>query len=1184
MSTDITPGLLVIHGNRAELLGDTVIEWLAQHPLAPLEEEVFLVQSNGVAEWLKMSIAARRGVCAATKVELPARFLWRAYRQVLGRDAVPATSAFDKLPLTWRLMQLLPGLLDRPEFAPLAGFLDAARGEGDELARRLQLAGRLADLYDQYQVYRGDWLQRWASGHDDLPKYSVSSAEPAALGALPLALPLEPDQRWQAALWRELLVSAAAAGQQAQQTQTRPDLHRQFLEALGAGSTPRAPLSRRVVLFGMTHVPMQTLEALAALSGRCQVLLVVPNPCRYHWADIIDGREMLRLARRRHPLRLGLDLAALGLDAMHAHAHPLLASWGRQGRDFVRQLDAFDDALQAQQRFALNKVDLFDDGLGETLLEQVQARIRDLVPPDEHPQTALPATDRSIVFHVGHSPQREVEILQDQLLKLLADPVGPGRARLNPRDIVVMVPNVDTFAPAITAVFGQYGRGDERHIPFDIADQTERGNNPLLVAVEWLLNLPRQRCRLSELRDLLDVPALAKRFGLVAEDLPRLSLWIAGAGIRWGLDPTHRESLGLAACGEQNTWLFGLRRMLLGYANGDGPALQGIEPYGEVGGLDAALAGSLAALLERLAAWRRKLDASMPPERWAACLRELLTAFFDATEERDRMTLAALDAGLTAWLQACAVAGFSEAVDLAVTREAWLANVDEPALSKRFRAGGVTFCTLMPMRSVPFEIVCLLGMNDGDYPRSSSRSDFDLMALPGLARPGDRSRRDDDRQLMLEALLSARRVLYVSWAGRSPRDNVEQPPSVLVSQLRDYLAAGWGAEAVRQRTQEHPLQPFSRRYFEVPAGDGDAGPQPLFTYASEWRVAHAEAEDLAEPRDSTDSPAHRYEPDPEQPLTVAGLAAFLKNPVKAFFKQRLDVVFREGDAPDEDDESFGLDGLGHFSLLREVLDRVNAEHGAGAVAEQVEHHAQRIRRAGQLPMAEFGRRSADELVAEAGPMLQCWHELQSLYDREAPKAPLRFEAAGLELHDWLDGVRAAPGDYGRHAWFELTASKLTGGEKRPAARPEKLIEAWVRMLAASACGVEVQGLLVGRDAMLTLNPLPQDEAEPLLTELIDVWRLGMGEPLPLASRTALVFLKDGDKAQVAYEGGATGRGIGENEEPCLARCFPDFEALTSDGRFERLAPRLYGPLLAWAGSGVQIRLHAQLEELEAAGE
>ena len=223
------PGLLVLHGNRAELLGEAVFEWLRRQPLRPLEEEIFLVQSNGMAEWLKMALASQAGILAATRVELPGRFLWRAYRQVLGRAAVPAESVLDKLPLTWRLMQCLPGLLAQPGFEPLAGFLRA--GDAD---RRWQLAQRLADLFDQYQVYRSDWLDAWAAGHDTLPR----SAEQAAANAP--ALPA--DQRWQAALWRALLRPLSPADGAATRPQLDPTAARQARRRHLhlAGQDPRA--------------------------------------------------------------------------------------------------------------------------------------------------------------------------------------------------------------------------------------------------------------------------------------------------------------------------------------------------------------------------------------------------------------------------------------------------------------------------------------------------------------------------------------------------------------------------------------------------------------------------------------------------------------------------------------------------------------------------------------------------------------------------------------------------------------------------------------------------------------------------------------------------------------------------------------------------------------------------------
>ena len=1189
MTGDITPGLLVLHGNRTETLAEAVFEWLRATPLRPLEEETFLVQSNGVAEWLKMSLAAHAGIAAATRVELPARFLWRAYRQVLGRDAVPSTSPLDKLPLTWQLMQLLPRLLSEPGFEPLAGFLQ--RGD---MSRRLQLAERLADLYDQYQVYRSDWLSAWAAGNDVLV--------PSDGGGDAKAIPA--DQRWQPALWRELLAPLSDAERNA----TRPQLHRRFLAALESGGRPKTPIPRRVVLFGTTHVPMQTLQALAALSQHAQVLLAIPNPCRFHWADVIQGRELLRMSRRRHPLRHGRDLAAVSLEEMHAHAHPLLASWGRQGRDFVRQLDAFDDALAAQERFAVAKVDLFSEGPGQTLLEQVQARIRDLVPLAEHADLndqPTEASDRSIVFHIAHGAQREVEILHDQLLELLAHP--PQGPAIDPRDVVVMVPDIAVFAPAIRSVFGQHGRTDPRYIPFDIADLQERGNNPLLVGVEWLLRLPMQRCALSEVRDLLDVPAVAARFDLDAEDMPRLAQWLAGAGVRWGLNHSQRDELGLGASGEQNTWLFGLRRMLLGYATGDGEsaldavseattgaAFQGIQPYGEVGGLDASIAGSLAAVVESLTRWWTTASTPATPAQWAERVRALIEEFVAPTDDRERMTVAALLAALRGWLESCDSAGFDEPVSLAVAREAWLAGIDEPGLNKRFRAGGVTFCTLLPMRSIPFEVVCLLGMNDGDYPRSSRRSDFDLTALPGQHRPGDRSRRDDDRQLMLEALLSARRVLYVSWTGRSARENIEQPPSVLVSQLRDYLSAGWGGDVLAQRTTEHPLQPFSRRYFEEQPATSDAQQDVrlaagarLFTYAKEWRVAHEH--DAAS---SAAASAIDFRPDPNVPLTIGSLASFLRSPVKSFFRSRLDVVFRDEDDPGEDEETFDLKGLVEYSLLDDVLQQVLLEApglGDGRAADVdagderaaelrylVSGHVARIRRAGALPVGELGTREEQSLVDELVPMLAAWADIESRYPQTTAKERLRFEVDGMVLEDWLSGVRAAADDVGGGeppAWLELRPSRMCDKGKGNPVLPDKLVGAWVKAVVAAACGFRLRGVIVGRDATITIDPLPRDEAVEALGTLMRTWREGMSQPLPVARKTALAHVSGKQNLESIYEGQESVGGE-VTQDACLARMFPDLERLTEDGRFFELADRLFGPICAWTGQQVTGEMHA----------
>ncbi|MFC5511920.1 exodeoxyribonuclease V subunit gamma [Massilia jejuensis] len=1125
MSSTITPGLLILHGNQMEMLRAAVFDWLRGHPLGPLEQETILVQSNGFAEWLKIALAEELGVCAATRVALPARFLWEAYRAMLGRERVPSRSPFDRDPLTWRLMRLLPTLLREPVFAPLTHFL----GDGCP-ERRLQLAERLADLFDQYQVYRADWLTDWEVGRDQLRRAGGD------------ALPLAPDQCWQARLWRAVHDSVPPM----QRGSGRAAIHEVFVAKILSGEPPVSPLPRRVVLFGMSALPYQTLQAIAALSRHTQVLLAVPNPCQFYWGDIIEGRELLKAAHKRQPARGGVDLAALPMEELHAHSHPLLASWGRQGRDFVRMLDEFDNEAGRPEvaGSARLRVDLFSDGDGETLLQQVQAAVRDMRPLSEHTRLPPAPGDRSIEFHVAHSTQREVEALHDRLLAMFEqDPT------LRPRDIVVMVPDIDTFSAAIHAVFGQHRRSDPRHIPFEIGDTRDRSVNPLLVALEWLLRLPQQRCRQSEIRDLLDVPAVAARFGLREDDLPTLGAWIDGAGVRWGLDGEHRAGLGLGAAGEQNAWIFGVRRMLLGYASGAGARFGDIEPYAEVGGLDAALAGSLAQFVECLLAWRARLAQARAPVEWGVQARALLADFFDGREEGDRITLAQLGEALNCWMEMTEAGGFDEPVPLAVLREAWLGQIDQPTLNHQFVSGGVTFCTLMPMRAVPFRAVCLLGMNDGDFPRRAPQNDFDLLAMAGMGRPGDRSRRDDDRYLMLEALLAARDKLYVSWVGRNVRDNSEQPASVLVAQLRDYLHAGWDVD-LATLTTEHALQPFSRRYFE------EGG---LPTYAREWRAAHrVEAEGALDAL-----PAYELEPDFR--LKLSELVNFVKQPARYFFRRRLGVVFNAADVIGEDEEPFALGALDRYFLEDSLLDDSGKVEDLDEVRQMLGARAERLAREGVLPIGLVGRQWQQQLVDGLVPVRRAWLELGRRFPLPAPKLAISLDFDGVLLEDWIDRLRT---DGGKTAWLMQISSKVL--DKAGAPRGEKLIGPWLRQLAASALGVGATGYLVARDATVTMAPLARADALAVLGNLVHLWRCNLDAPLPVACKTALALLQGADPRK-AYDGGY--ELPGEVEEPCLARLWPQFALLVAAGGWPDLAHDLYGALAHWLREQIQVTPH-----------
>lgn len=1153
MPPDLAPGLMLVHGNQAETLRDLLVQWMQRYPLAPLENEVVLVQSNGIAQWLKLALAAPPaggegggcGVAAATEFLLPSRFLWQVYRAVLGREAVPEVSPFDKPRLVWRLMRLLPALLHEPVYAPLARFLD----NDDDLRKRFQLAGRLADLYDQYQVYRADWLAAWADGQDVL------------IAAHGERTPLGDEQQWQAALWRVMLadVGSARAG--------RAAVHEAFLRRAASWDANARPagLPRRVMVFGISSLPRQSLEVLAALGRWTQVLMCVQNPCEHYWADIVAGKELLRAQAMRQRRRPGMP-EVLSDDDMHAHAHPLLAAWGKQGRDFIALLDEHDsDAARGGYRAHFDalgqRIDLFTAPHGDTLLARLQDDIRDLRALPEtraHWAPVDAARDDSIRFHVAHGPQREVEVLHDQLLAAFnADPT------LRPRDVIVMVPDIDAYAPHIQAVFGLLDRHDPRFIPFNLADQGRRQVDPLVHAIELLLALPRSRVSAGNVLDLLEVPALRARFGVAEDDLPQLYRWIRGANVRWGLHAEHRASLGLPRDDHdavQNSWAFGLRRMLLGYATGhDAGPWQGIEPYGEPGGLGAAALGPLVVLLERLEAAWRALATPAPVGVWCERLRALLADFFVAADD-DAWTLMQLDAALQSWQEASDEAGLSEALPLSVVGEHWLSCLDERGLSQRFFGGAVTFATLMPMRAIPFRQVCLLGMNDGDFPRTRIAMDFDLMGRD--YRPGDRSRREDDRYLFLEALLSARERLYISWVGRSIHDNSPRPPSVLVGQLRDHIEAGWrladdadtDVGLLAALTVEHRLQAFSRDYFPI-----DPQRSPLFTYAREWRSAPVDEDaggDLVLP------PLQR-----EEPLSLAELIDFVKDPVRAFFRQRLGVRFEADDPASEDAEPFVLDGLENWALQDELIRaQATALLDQGDVAQARADCLARIRRRGDLAAGGVGEvmgqlllEPMDELFERYAEALARWPE-RAARDEELCFA-IDVDGVAVGVADWLEGARTnAHGARGR---VVLESSNLVKDKKY---REDKLIGHWITHLAAHLAGGPLASEIISKVGAVTLHPLTLDEAEAHLATLLRAWHEGMRRPLPLAVRTAFAWLKaasDRDKANAmagaVYHGGY--RQSGELEtNPYLQRAWPSFDALVESGEFIELAEALLRPL------------------------
>ena len=1173
---------MVLHSNRLEGLRELMVNFMRKHPLSPLSAEVVLVQSNGMKHWLELALAQHLGICAATHIALPSTQLWQIYRAVLGADNVPEHMPLDKSPLVWRIMRRLPVLLAQENFAPLAQYL-ANRHSDDRHnpQRRLyQLAMQLADVLDGYQNYRADWLEDWARGEATLRPWAHATR----------SLPLPHEHAWQAALWCDLLadLQADVSTHTDALHRSRAQVHAAFLSTLQAHAPgTRLPgVPERLMVFGVTSLPMQTVEALAALGRVSQVLMLVQNPCQYHWGHVVQTRQPLRGAGSvRQRLKPGLPPpSSTGLldgqtqYELHTQSHPLLAAWGKQGRDYLHLLDVFDDMAQYQHFFS--RVDVFIDPLDEakasphgvTQLAVLQSDILNLTPAP--PEPALRAdTDTSIEWVQTHSAQREVEVLHDKLLSWLdADP------QLSPADIIVMVPDMAVFAPHIHAVFSRYAHTDARHLPYSVADTTPR-TEPMVQALDMLLQLPQLHITLLEWQSWFEVNAVRQRFGLSAQDVAQLSDWLQSAGVRWGLDAPHRAPWGIhtdTLQGEQNSWLFGLQRLLLGYAHGhashDAQAWQHTLPLPGVGGLDAHMVDGLLQWLRQIEWALAQLQQEHTPRAWVEVCQQLLVRFFKASNEAEERLLERILAPLENWLETCELARFDAPLSLTVLREHWLAQLQQPALHRRFFGGGVQFASLMPMRSIPFKVICLLGMNDADYPRQHTSRDFDLMhhatlgedSLP-LWRAGDRSRREDDRYLFLEAVLSARDKLYISWQGRRATDHEIMPPSVLVSQLMDHLNACW---VPKQNAPLQPLHAFSSRYFEADS--------PFSTYAQDWQPTLTEdpADDPAVEPSQAQTPTPALLTTNPTPLRTAAPKVLNAQALRRLMRQPVDVFFRDRlrtqlDAPAQDlaqEEPFALDGLQNFQLVAQMV-RARLK---GADVQQV---LTPLRLRGELALAGFGELQQQHLQTQCDALLERLHALLPDWPVHLPTQAATLMLDDTELQaQWADGQGVWQQNADQTAWLQIdvrAGSVIEGKAKQETPRMHALTDVWVNHLMACASGTPTHSWQVGLNGVVQFKPLNAAEALAELRNLVQIYQAAWQQPLPVARKTACAYLmaqhlSEGHALQAAQEvfvGHARQPGERSRSEH-VKRAFHTFDAIAPE--LPTWAQRVYGPMVAAA--------------------
>lgn len=999
--------MLTIHsGSQLQLLADELLKQFRLHPsknvLAP---ELFVVQNYGMARWLSLYIAEKEGIAANLQFKFPAEIYWHIMRMM--DPEIPENLASDRRPMRWVLFQILLED-DDPALFILRDYIQNQDQKKKEM-RCWNLAGRIADVFDQYLTYRPDMLRAWEN------RSSPTGSE---------------SEYWQAVLWNKLDEHWQAKSDRS--GVHRATLHHTLLERINTGTIPVDDLPQQLSVFAVSDMPAAYIETLVALSNIIDI--------HFYLVDV-SGNQSNTLV---HSLgQAGIEFRTLLLDEVKKDS----------GLSEVTNQNIQPDKDAPSNLFEIFRKELVT---GQT-------------------SSGLIAVDDSIQVHSCHSARREVEVLYNQLLQIL-----DKNKHLEPSDILVLCPDMNTYAPEIEAIFGAVEEGMPKipHHLVETASQTSRVN----LAFQKILHLVDSRFKVTDVLDLLDSEPIRQALAFSAEEIQTVERWIEENHIHWGINGKQKKEMGLPES-PSFTWQAGLNRMMTGYAMQTSAHVlfNGIYPYEEIFRTeDARLLGCFSTFLNRLFRCHQQTCEKHTLSEWSQIMGKWLSEFF-VEEEPYLISLQKLREVLHSLPTEQQHAAMNQKISFRVIRS-YLENRIEQEGTGGGRPGrGVTFSGMVPMRNIPAKMVCMIGMNDGIFPGAANTVEFNLITKN--PRPGDRLPGKENRQVFLENIVAAEHAIYFSYTGQSNKKEIEFPPSVVVRELIDYLSDQYKIEE-KELVQKHKLQSFSSSYLSRNINKN------LFTYSNQDKriatVLHQKVtKKLRFMERSLSKPDESY-----KTVSVRELISFFQHPARYLLQQRLGINLREGEVLDEDRERFKLNGLQQYQIGQEILEEYLADQSSLKSFKQVASARD------WLPTGWPGDRAYNgqaRQVEEFGKHIQ-----QELNYKHLASLEVNFKCDSLTLTGKLDQVY-------EHQQLLFRLGKV---------KAKYLIELWIKHLLFQTVKPE------GHSGMSTLYTLegsvdvqkitlpPVANAENKLSDLLRLYWRGLQEPICFFPESSYAFVEN----------------------------------------------------------------------------